>query len=879
MLSLSKLRGEKSKMKLSIEKAKAASIIAIILLMSSVMLIAVPVQPVEGQLSTVQQSLTVPTGEVPYVTTDTKAVISFRPNPIGLGQALLINVWINPALNTNRGFLSGQTGCYKVTLTKPGGTQEILEMRSTFSDAASYVEYTVDQVGEWKIKFEFLGTYFPEGQYYNGYRVENSSGSYLKSAYYKPSSTAEYTFTVQNEMVLSWPPSPLPTDYWTRPVHYAHREWWPILGNWPTTGYQGDYFGVLWDQMYPDTSPGWSPNYLFHPFVQGPESPHIVWKIERGGSRQGGIIGAYGTQEGQYIDPGVPSVVYNGRCYQTYTKPGVGSVAACYDLRTGEIFYEIPTAQGGVTPSYVVYVTPSVSTRYSEVLAGGTHNVELVTISGGRLYKVHPYTGAVTGNYSISPLTGSGGTFHNQLDGYVASIQNIGNSSNPEYRLINWTTSGSSSTLAGRIISNTSYARNSIGGYSDWGEGYFVATTNPTPDGIGAWYGLQLPIYDLYTGELIRNITSNHPDTSFSMLCTCVDHGKVAVVTQDGHVKAWDLRTGQLAWDFAMDFPWSATGFGVYGVASAYGLFFRPAYDGLYAIDWETGELAWKFSRYTRAAFESPYTDVIGGAEVNPGMTNVRIADGKVYIYDGEHSVDQPRDRGWGLWCINATTGEYLWDIAMVGSTAFGQEPSTGPIVDGYLVFPSTLGIQYVIGRGKSATTVTAPDVAVPLGTDVLIRGTVLDMSPAQPGTPCVSQESMRTQMEYLHFQFPIGGIWNNETITGVPVSLSAIDEDGTYYDLGTTVSNGYSGVFSLAWTPPAEGKYEIIASFGPDESYGSSSSTTAVLVGPAPEETVPPTVEPPVDYMPTLYGILVAVIAAIIIGIVAVLLVLRKRQ
>jgi hypothetical protein len=824
--------------------------------------------------------------------------MSFRPNPIGLGQALLINAWTNPALNTQRFYLSAQTGCYQVTLTKPDGTVVVLKMRNTFSDCCSYAEYVVDQVGEWKIKFDFLGTYFPAGQWYNGYLVTNSSGSYIESAYYRPSSTEEYTFTVLDELVYSWPPSPLPTDYWTRPVHYMHREWWPILGNWPTTGYQGDYFGVLWDQYYPDTNPTWSSNYLFHPWVQGPESAHVVWQREIGGSRQGGIIGAYGTQEGEYINPGVPDIVYGGRCYEVVEKAkGNESVSflQCYDLRTGELYWEYEAVSTRTTrsffgrtytftttlaPQYVVYTTPTPSSRTGELLAqSSTHTVELVGIYDDFLYKWNPYTGAISGNYSLGE-DNPGGTFHNQLDGYVLGVQNLGFSvpEDERYRLINWTTAGSSNDFQDRIISNTSYAMSSLPRYIDWGAGIGVSTGNPSPEGIEAWYGLEIPVYNLYTGELIRTITSDHPDTSYSMLCTCVDHGKVAVVTQEGHVKAWDLYTGQVAWDFAMDFPWGATGFGVYGVASGYGMFFRPSYDGLYAIDWETGELVWKCSRYTRASFESPYTDVIGGAEVNPGMTNVRIADGKVYIYDGEHSVDQPRDRGWSLWCINATNGEVIWDFPIVGTTAFGQEPSTGPIVDGYLLFPSSLGIQFCFGKGKSATTVTAPKTEIPLGSSIMIEGSVLDLSPAQPGTPCVSQESMRTQMEYLHFNAPIAGIWGNETITGVPVSLTAIGEDGTTYDLGTAVTNGYSGVFGMAWAPPAEGKYEIIASFGPDESYGSSSATTNLIVGAAPEP-YPSPVAPaaPVDNSSLLYGILAAVIVAIVLGIVAVLFTLKK--
>ena len=48
-----------------------------------------------------------------------------------------------------------------------------------------------------------------------------------------------------------------------------------------------------------------------------------------------------------------------------------------------------------------------------------------------------------------------------------------------------------------------------------------------------------------------------------------------------------------------------------------------------------------------------------------------------------------------------------------------------------------------VFGKGLSATTVTTPDVVVPKGTGVVIKGTVLDLSPAQPNTPCVSKDSM----------------------------------------------------------------------------------------------------------------------------------------
>jgi len=99
----------------------------------------------------------------------------------------------------------------------------------------------------------------------------------------------------------------------------------------------------------------------------------------------------------------------------------------------------------------------------------------------------------------------------------------------------------------------------------------------------------------------------------------------------------------------------------------------------------------------------------------------------------------------------------------------------------------------------------------------------------------------------------PIDGVWGNETITGVPVTLTAVDSDDNWIDIGTVTTSGYYGTFGLAWTPSEEGTYEIIASFEGDDSYGSSGAATYVTVGPAaaaavpiePEETEPETTEP----------------------------------
>jgi len=115
-------------------------------------------------------------------------------------------------------------------------------------------------------------------------------------------------------------------------------------------------------------------------------------------------------------------------------------------------------------------------------------------------------------------------------------------------------------------------------------------------------------------------------------------------------------------------------------------------------------------------------------------------------------------------------------------------------IADGYLAGASMYdGYLYWFGKGKSATTVEGPKTAIALGQSVVITGTVLDESPAQSGTPCVSKESMTTQMEYLHMQLPIDGIWQNVTMTGVPVTLTAIGSDGAKLR-GIHHHSGWSG-------------------------------------------------------------------------------------
>jgi hypothetical protein len=210
----------------------------------------------------------------------------------------------------------------------------------------------------------------------------------------------------------------------------------------------------------------------------------------------------------------------------------------------------------------------------------------------------------------------------------------------------------------------------------------------------------------------------------------------------------------------------------------------------------------------------------------------------------------------------------------------------------------------YCYGKGLSATTVDAPDVSVPLGSSVMIRGTVTDQSPGQTaigvpaaGTPAISDESMDEWMAYLYMQQP-----KPTDATGVTVKLTATDANGVQKDIGTTTTD-MNGKYGIAWTPTSKGTYHITALFEGSNSYYSSEDTTYIDVGPAaaspsaqptstPQPTVAPTtaptstptaspsVVPEPEAQPSVDIYIIAAAAAIIIVVVAVAAVfLRKRK
>jgi hypothetical protein len=185
-------------------------------------------------------------------------------------------------------------------------------------------------------------------------------------------------------------------------------------------------------------------------------------------------------------------------------------------------------------------------------------------------------------------------------------------------------------------------------------------------------------------------------------------------------------------------------------------------------------------------------------------------------------------------------------------------------------------GFMYVMGKGPSQTTVTAPQTEVAKDSKVIIQGTVMDMSPAQAGTPCIADNAMDTWMDYKHMQMPADGYYHNITVTGVPVALYAIDSNGNPINIGTATSDT-SGSYQIEWKPAAEGLYKITATFAGSDSYGSSWAETGLSVGSGPTPTATPTqAAQPIDYTMTIVGMGIAII--IVVLIVGVLILLRRK-
>jgi outer membrane protein assembly factor BamB len=755
------------------------------------------------------------------------AYISIRPYPVvGLGQDILINAWLTPPPPIHEANYQG----YVFTFKRPDGTSYTVGPMDSEGPAVVWFNLPLDQLGNWSITMDFPGDWLS-----------------------LPASVTRY-ITVQDEWVPTYPDTPLPTEPWTLPINVENREWRTIAGPW----YMSQY----------NASVG-----AWNPYTEAPMTAHVLWKLPAY-SGIGGYIGSpagiqsgrgnieYGGETTGIYAASVPTIrtVMAGRAYYTG-----GGMIHCVDIRTGE---ELWSAEG----SFNVGATRS--------------NLPVLYGFGSNFTAYDALTGAKTLDVP-APLSGM--TF------FIDPIVYHGSNG----RLIAWTTVGSSSNAESRIVWNITdpgYHPQSGGG--SFGRYSFSAIQN------GVWYSLDTAGPDPYvglnngdkysiginitTGEIMYQKKLSDPSNPFTwmyrqgpMAGSGYGLWYQAMIPNQNEGRGWvaiDVATGNVAWTSEItDYPWG--NFWSYmPEACGNGVIVATGYSGVYAFNATNGKIVWHYID-NDVYNEEPYESNIVGSDAYPNNLNLSAGDtyasysfgstgpvmggNVIYAPNTEHSPTFYY-RGQGLNAIDSTTGEGIWRI-------LGAWTPTAVAYGTLLASNSPNGYTYAFAKGETATTVAASSKVIAKGDSVLLEGTVLDMSPAQPGTAAVSDADQEAWMEYLHMQQPYPF-----SAQGVSVSLDALDPNNNFVHIGDTTTD-LTGAYSLGFTPDIEGKYTIVASFYNTGAYYGSTAETAMLVTNAPETNAPSSnisVQAP-DYTLPIVGTGVAMIIAVA---VATLLLLRKR-
>lgn len=796
-------------------------------------------------------SMVLPLVALPADAASSKATYAFigaMPNPVGVGQTVLLDVGIPDPLNT---YTDGWTGI-TVTITKPDNTTETIGPFKTDSTGGAGALYTPSMVGTY-----YMQTNFPE-QTYN-------------SITYKASTSSKLALIVQQEPIQYYSGSPLPSEYWTRPINSQLREWYSISGNW-----------LVQTPILPTDN-------LYAPYNQGPESAHILWTKPVGDS-MGGLAGGidqtgYGigdAYEGKWGGCIISGVLF----YNKYDAGQPQQAAVAVDLHTGQ---ELWTRVLG--NSSIFYGNGRIS--FGQVLRFSSINYQgdfsyLWVVSGTNWYAFEPLTGDWKYNMTNVP---SGTNWYGPKGEILRYTVNSANGWMTQWN----TTSAVIKGNTGMGIAWGSQVRGkqfnaSLNGY-DWnvtipkGLPGTVQTVNPLDRLIGASISQkQVTIWALnlkpgQEGQLLYNTTWMAPsdwvdgNQTISWVAASLTDNVAALYSKERtNYYAFSLNTGEFLWG-----PSPSENFlNIYDRISTinYGRLVSSGCSGIInCYNATTGDLLWTYTA------EDPDTEFQIGN--NWWMQQLFITDGKVYLGHVEHSPNQPLPRGAPFICLDIQTGKEVWK--MTGGyrqTCWGGKAM---IADSIIALMDTYDQRvYAVGKGPSETTVTAsPKISIQ-GSSVLIEGTVADVSPGTEdyalnarfpnGVPAVSDASMSYWMKYVYMQFE-----RPTNATGVNVSLDTVDPNGNYIHIGNTTSDS-SGMFSYQWVPQVPGKYTVIATFPGSNSYYGSFTETAIGVDQAPATPTPTpqalTSVADQYFIPAIVGLFVVIIA---IGAL-MLLMLRKR-
>ena len=826
---------------------------------------------------------TLPVVKAQAPTLKTYSFVDANPNPVGVGDDVLIRTGIfQQAAAVGYGWED-----LTVTVTDPDNKTTTLGPFDTDSTGSTFYVTVFDEAGTYKLQ-----THFPEQV--NPVTFFNMEGGnmILNGTIMLASDSEVVELVVQEEPLPSYPGHPLPTEYWSRPIDPQLREWFSIAGNWVSRPKNSL---ALYNNDAPETAHVlWANPYTTGGLVGGLWGPGQVPSSAETGD-------AYA---GKYLD----SVIMNGVLYYNRDDAKVGSNGICaVDLRTGE----------------ELWFRNNTLLSFGQIFYFNSYNYDGVfdyiwdaSGGGGSIWNAYdPFTGEWLYTMTNVPTTGtrvygpSGEILIYQTD-YENRWMALWNSTAagqtaPNFAIEDAAYGSWGAYYAGNLVHGSTINASDPRSYS-WnvtipagltaGSSFFVPILEIYPDRVVSidFNQTRVRVWALSTEGLTKTSTStsaifdrewtNVPDEWLEGSNTLhyvgstneIENGIIAVWSKELRKHyGFSLEDGSYQWETDSEIWLDIYGWGnvEHTWYFAYGKLYSVGVGGIvYAYDLETGDTAWTYD------MTDPYNEPVTGNNWWGWITN--IADGKVYVGTVEHSAEMPLPRGGPFICLNATSGDVIWRVnGMFRQTRWGGCAVMG---DSIIATMDTYDQRiYAIGKGPSATAVTASPKISLHGSNVLVEGMVTDISAGTKddaltarfpnGVPAVSDANMSAWMLYVYKQFEKPA----DTI-GVEVIVSVLDPNTNCYEVARATTDE-SGYFGCTFEPEVPGFYKIIATFEGSGAYYASYAETFVNVEEAPVVTEPtPSPAPMTDTIVTGFGIGM-IIAIVVIGLVIILM-LRRR-
>ena len=648
----------------------------------------------------------------------TFAYIAATPNPIGVGQTATISLWLSnlyaAELVTNNYRFVG----FELTITAPNGV--VSQVPSGPASPDSFItDYLVpDQVGTYSLTFTFPG---------QTYTASNGSPTspYLGD-YYEPSN-ATTTLTVQQQPIPASEVFPLPTAYWTFPISGQNMAWSAVASNY----------------IYPNVAAYSFGGVRYVPSATSPTSGHVMWTDP---IQFGGIAGAQSPYNGSnyfdgrsYLDRFNTPIIISGNLYFGLPVGSAGAPTISTTLPNypngGYVDINLQTGQQvwknyyPANPSFGVIfntINPNQDGTLAYLIAvSGTTWIGYDAYTGDWQFNITNVPGGWAGNYGPNgePEIYTLNQDPTSLNWYLAlwnftDVLMNGNTNylsatrwNPIGYVVNTLTqlsyswnvsvpglpSGSAIkwSVDGDLILGANIASNQFGGIP-------TSQTAIEPQ-TATFFAISLAPGTL--GSVLWQQTYTTPNNeTFQLDQIDPTNGVFLMNTKETlQFYGYSLTTGKQIWGPVGDL----TAFNYYstiGMGSsadvpyiAYNNFYVGGYGGIvYCFSDTTGNLLWTYGNggpgnNTNSGLSTPY----GNFPTFVGL----IADGIVYVYNGNHGNGVPFYQGETITALNATNGNVIWSEASEVCVG-GFEDWRIPVASGYLAYFNAYdGQVYSVGK------------------------------------------------------------------------------------------------------------------------------------------------------------------------------------